>query len=191
MAYERWLRLFAIPCLQQMPRRPLRGDAGWDPGAKQNCSLLVANFHPQPEFPASLIFHRVILALVTHWAQTVLSVPGLLHCILEYPDEGCSRQKNQDFIPIRVKISLMCQQTNVSVYVLLIRGGPGGPGPTPNFQKDKNWFVFNKRTIKVCISWFWWCPGTSAPSASHMTLSSFFCSSRSNTQGNQGSIDVY
>ena len=31
--------------------------------------------------------------------------------------------------------------------------------------------VFNKRTIKVCVSCCWWCPGTSAPSAAHLSVS--------------------
>ena len=43
--------------------------------------------------------------------------------------------------------------------------------------------VFNKRTIKVCVSCCWRCPGTSAPSAPHLTVSLYLCSSGSNAQG--------
>ena len=37
--------------------------------------------------------------------------------------------------------------------------------------------VFNKRTIKVCVSCCWWCPRTSAPSLPHLTVSLYLCSS--------------
>ena len=40
--------------------------------------------------------------------------------------------------------------------------------------------VFIKRTIKVCVSCGWQCPGTSAPSAAHQTVSFYLCSSGSN-----------
>ena len=43
--------------------------------------------------------------------------------------------------------------------------------------------VFNKRTIKVCVSCCWRCPGTSAPSAPHLTVSLYLCSSGSNVRG--------
>ena len=40
------------------------------------------------------------------------------------------------------------------------------------WNKEKK-CVFNKRTVKVCISFSWWCPGTLAPSAEHLTVSLF------------------
>ena len=43
--------------------------------------------------------------------------------------------------------------------------------------------VFKKRTIKVCVSCCWRCPGTSAPSAAHLTVSLYRCSSGSNARG--------
>ena len=43
--------------------------------------------------------------------------------------------------------------------------------------------VFNKRTIKVRVSCFLRCPGTFVPSAAHLTVSLYFCSSGSNTRG--------
>ena len=43
--------------------------------------------------------------------------------------------------------------------------------------------VFKKRTIKVCVSCCWRCPGTSVPSAEHMTTSLYLCSSGSNARG--------
>ena len=44
--------------------------------------------------------------------------------------------------------------------------------------------VFNKRTIKVCVSCGWRCPGTSvAPSTAHLKVSLYLCSSRSNARG--------
>ena len=49
--------------------------------------------------------------------------------------------------------------------------------------------VFNKRTIKVCISYFWHCPGTSASIASHLTMSLFLCSSGSNAQGESRALE--
>ena len=42
--------------------------------------------------------------------------------------------------------------------------------------------VFNKRTIKVCVNCFCQCPGTCAPSATHLTLSLYICSSGSIAQ---------
>ena len=43
--------------------------------------------------------------------------------------------------------------------------------------------VFNKRTIKVCVSCCWRCPGTSAPSSPYLTVSLYLCSSGSNARG--------
>ena len=43
--------------------------------------------------------------------------------------------------------------------------------------------VFNNRTIKVCVSCCWRCPGTSAQSAAHLTVSLYLCSSGSNARG--------
>ena len=43
--------------------------------------------------------------------------------------------------------------------------------------------VFSKRTIKVCINCFWWCPGISAPSAAHLMVAFYLCSSGSNARG--------
>ena len=40
--------------------------------------------------------------------------------------------------------------------------------------------VFNKRTIKVCVSYCWRCPETSAPITAHLTMSLYLCSSGSN-----------
>ena len=41
--------------------------------------------------------------------------------------------------------------------------------------------VFNKRTIKVCVSCCWRCPGTRAPSTAHLAVSLYLCSSASKT----------
>ena len=57
-----------------------------------------------------------------------------------------------------------------------------GLGPS-NICNNQHKCVFNKRTIKVCISCFWWCPGTYAPSMAHLTVSLFLCSSESNARG--------
>ena len=47
--------------------------------------------------------------------------------------------------------------------------------------------VFNKRTIKVCVSYCWRCPGTSAPITAHLTMSLYLCSSGSNPwDGDEG-----
>ena len=43
--------------------------------------------------------------------------------------------------------------------------------------------VFKKRTINVCVSCCWRCPGNSATSAAHLIVSWFLCSSGSNGQG--------
>ena len=40
--------------------------------------------------------------------------------------------------------------------------------------------VFYKRTIKVCVRCCLRCPGTFAPSAAHLTVSLYLCSSGSN-----------
>ena len=42
--------------------------------------------------------------------------------------------------------------------------------------------VFYKRTTKVCVN-CWRCPGTSAPSTAHLTVSLYLCSSGSNAPG--------
>ena len=43
--------------------------------------------------------------------------------------------------------------------------------------------VFNKRTIQVCVSCCWQCPGISAHSTAHLTVSLYLCSSGSNAWG--------
>ena len=48
---------------------------------------------------------------------------------------------------------------------------------------------FNKLTIKVCVSCCWRCPGTSAPSAPHLTVSLYLCSYRSNTRGESRALE--
>ena len=48
--------------------------------------------------------------------------------------------------------------------------------------------LFNKRTIKVCVS-CWRCPGTSMPSRAHLTVSLYLCSSGSNTRGESRSLE--
>ena len=47
----------------------------------------------------------------------------------------------------------------------------------------ENKCVFYKRTIKVCVNCSWQCPGTSAPSATHLTVSLLPCSVESNVRG--------
>ena len=49
--------------------------------------------------------------------------------------------------------------------------------------KVKGKCVFNKCTIKVCISCCWRCLRTSAPSPAHLTVSLYLCSSGSNVRG--------
>ena len=49
--------------------------------------------------------------------------------------------------------------------------------------------VFNKRTIKVCVSWCWRCPGTSASSAAHVSVSLYLCSSGSNARGESRALE--
>ena len=46
----------------------------------------------------------------------------------------------------------------------------------------KKW-AFSKCTTKVCVSCCWRCPGTAAPSAAHLTVSLYLCSSGSNARG--------
>ena len=59
----------------------------------------------------------------------------------------------------------------------------GGQDPD-KFQYNEKKCVFNECTIKVCISCSLRCPGTSEPSAPHLTLtvSLFLCSFASNAQ---------
>ena len=49
--------------------------------------------------------------------------------------------------------------------------------------------VFNKRTIKVCVSCSWRCPGTSAPSAAHLRVALYLCSSGSNARGESRALE--
>jgi len=67
-----------------------------------------------------------------------------------------------------------CNKFRLPLEVSKIRGVAKGS----NFWKC----VSNKRTIKVCVSCSWQCPGTSASSAAHLTVSLFLCSSGINAQ---------
>ena len=49
--------------------------------------------------------------------------------------------------------------------------------------------VFNKRTIKVCVSCCCRCPGTSGPSAAHLMVFLYLCSSESNARGESRALD--
>ena len=49
--------------------------------------------------------------------------------------------------------------------------------------------VFNKRTIKVCVSFCWQCPGTSAPSTPFLTVSLYLCSCGSNAWGKSRALE--
>ena len=42
---------------------------------------------------------------------------------------------------------------------------------------------FSNNAVKVCVSCSWLCPGTSVPSTRHLMVSSFLCTSKSNTRG--------
>ena len=64
----------------------------------------------------------------------------------------------------------------------VVKGAKEGPG-LPNSWNYINKYVFNKRTIKVCVSCSCRCSGTSAPSAAHLMVSLFLCSSGSNARG--------
>ena len=68
------------------------------------------------------------------------------------------------------------------------RAGSLTPFNSVGFSQSWIWvnkFVFNNRTIKVCVSFSWWCPGTSLPSMANLTvyLWLYLCSSGSNSQG--------
>ena len=62
----------------------------------------------------------------------------------------------------------------------LLTGGHWGEGlrnkEAPHFWENEKKCVFNKLTIKVCDSSFWWWLGTSAPSAPHLTVALYLCS---------------
>ena len=62
----------------------------------------------------------------------------------------------------------------------------GSPGP--QFLEQKR-VSFYKRTIKVCVSWFWRCSWTSEPWAAHLMVSLYLCSSGSNTQGKSWALE--
>ena len=49
---------------------------------------------------------------------------------------------------------------------------------------------YNKGTIKVCISCFGQCPGTSAPSAAHLTVSFILCSSSHEARAFEGRVSA-
>ena len=59
---------------------------------------------------------------------------------------------------------------------------PREPAPT-YFQSKESKCIFNKPTIKVCLSCSWCFPGTSVPSVAHLTVSLILCSSRGNAWG--------
>ena len=72
----------------------------------------------------------------------------------------------------------------------VVKGGKGGPGPlffgTTKILRTKI-LLFDKRKIKVCNSYSWRCPGTSVPSAPHLTVSLYLSSSGSNARGEEAS----
>ena len=49
--------------------------------------------------------------------------------------------------------------------------------------------VFYKHTIRVCVSCSWRYPGTSAPSAPHLNMSLYLCSSGSNPRGESRALE--
>ena len=107
------------------------------------------------------------------WAYlTKIPDPTMMPTMMETPSRSPNSLLSSVFSSLPVGVA--------NVYflrILLNRGGAdgqGGAGPF-NFQSNKNRCVFNKRTIKVSVSCSVRCPGTSAPSASHLTLSLFLC----------------
>ena len=64
----------------------------------------------------------------------------------------------------------------------------GCPDP-PNFWNTKNKWVFNNR--KVCVSCSGQCPMTPAPSAAHLTVFWYLCSSGSNARGESEALEGY
>ena len=46
-----------------------------------------------------------------------------------------------------------------------------------------------KCVFKVCVSCFWRYPGTSAPSAAHLTVALYLCSSGSNARGESRALN--
>ena len=51
------------------------------------------------------------------------------------------------------------------------------PFPLPARQEAfKSAFLYNQK-IRVCVSCFWWCPGTSGSGWAHLPVSMFMCSS--------------
>ena len=63
--------------------------------------------------------------------------------------------------------------------VIVARGSLRGARALPIFWSNEKKWVCNKRTIKVCVSCFWQCPGTFGPMcAPHLTVSLILCSSR-------------
>ena len=68
-------------------------------------------------------------------------------------------------------------------FVLSTSGVVGGLGPSPNIWNNKNKCVLYKRAIKLCVRCSSRCPVTSPPSAAHLTVSLFLCSSKSNARG--------
>ena len=70
-------------------------------------------------------------------------------------------------------------------------GRTGGPLP-PNIRNNKKKRIINIHiscTIKACVSYSWWCPGTFAPSMAHLTVSLIFCSSRSSLWGESRTLE--
>ena len=62
----------------------------------------------------------------------------------------------------------------------------GGRGPLDFWVNENQCGFFTKRTIKVCISCDWPCPGPSTPSVPHQTVPLNFCILGSNLQGEIG-----
>ena len=94
-------------------------------------------------------------------------LPGPLHCHQRYQRHPCARKvwlwKGYDGVATHHQVWSLTQFYSV------------------DFSQSRigvNKCIFYKRTIKICVSCCCWCPGTSAPSAAHLTVSLYLCSSK-------------
>ena len=129
------------------------------------------------------------------WAnKIIMSIPTdffFTKCIIT-SDCGGWRQGNELFgnkccgwltVPVAV-----CSVFSATLNPMCKGGGQGGPSPS-SYQSHKQKCVFNKRTIKVCVSCSWRCPGASAPSWPHLTVSLFLCNCGSNARGEARALE--
>ena len=105
---------------------------------------------------------------------------GCLFTLRSSPSFIFIMHQSQDFQAIHHQQGAL--QLLIFLYILYRGVIKGGLGPS-NIWISKIKWVFCKRAFRACVNCSWRFPGTSAPSAANLMVSTYLCSSGSNAQG--------